>query len=233
MVPAQPRGAGGQGVSPTQFLPSGVISKPALQMHWKLPSVLTQRPFLHITPFMMHSSMSAGKAPKSGSRERQEQPQLDIPCEKPRQCPQTREFISKTPTWEIGIFSPFRAVGEPLEATLSGREKMNISKLGHCLCSLFPWWNSPFPSLVFGIPSPAAASWQNSPAGNAASTPTWPRTPLLSNEALPTEFCSWGGLCSSLDYHQKILRKAKAEETSGEIPSHTRPCWGPLTAFHP
>lgn len=43
---------------PTQFLPSGVISKPALQIHWKLPSVLTQRPFLHITPFMMHSSMS-------------------------------------------------------------------------------------------------------------------------------------------------------------------------------
>lgn len=43
---------------PTQFFPSGLISKPALQMHWKLPSVFTQRPFRHITPFTMHSSMS-------------------------------------------------------------------------------------------------------------------------------------------------------------------------------
>lgn len=30
--------------SPTQFLPSGLSSKPALQMHWKVPTVLTQRP---------------------------------------------------------------------------------------------------------------------------------------------------------------------------------------------
>lgn len=30
--------------SPTQFLPSGLSSKPALQMHRKVPTVLTQRP---------------------------------------------------------------------------------------------------------------------------------------------------------------------------------------------
>ena len=41
-----------------QFFPSGVSSKPALQMHWKLPPVLTQRPLRHITPFTMHSSIS-------------------------------------------------------------------------------------------------------------------------------------------------------------------------------
>lgn len=67
------------GPSPTQFLPSGVISKPALQMHWKLPSVLTQRPFLHITPFMMHSSMSAGKSPGSESRGSGSSPSLISP----------------------------------------------------------------------------------------------------------------------------------------------------------
>lgn len=41
-----------------QFFPSEVSSKPALQMHWKLPSVLTQRPLRHITPFIIHSSIS-------------------------------------------------------------------------------------------------------------------------------------------------------------------------------
>lgn len=43
---------------PTQFFPSVVNSKPALQMHWKLPSVFTHRPFLQRTPFWMHSSIS-------------------------------------------------------------------------------------------------------------------------------------------------------------------------------
>lgn len=46
--------------SPMQFFPSGVSSKPALQMHWKLPSVLMQRPLRHISPFTTHSSTSGG-----------------------------------------------------------------------------------------------------------------------------------------------------------------------------
>lgn len=45
---------------PTQFFPSVVSSNPALQMHWKLPSVFTHRPFLQSTPFWIHSSRSEG-----------------------------------------------------------------------------------------------------------------------------------------------------------------------------
>ena len=48
--------------SPTQFLPSGPSSKPALQTHWKLPAVLTQRPWWQRPLLAMHSSMSGGEA---------------------------------------------------------------------------------------------------------------------------------------------------------------------------
>lgn len=50
----------------------------------------------------------------------------------PGRCPQTQEFIFKNPFWKLGIFSHCQAMGEPLEATLSGREKIKNSELGHC-----------------------------------------------------------------------------------------------------
>lgn len=56
------------GFLPMQFFPSGVSSKPALQIHWKLPSVLTQRPLRHITPFTIHSSIS--KESREGDQRR-------------------------------------------------------------------------------------------------------------------------------------------------------------------